>query len=178
MELAAKNNVFWDEVLKMIVSLKERKLLVTGETSNVESTQAVTTTSKIKEIDEGLGVGSSTEEVQHGSMLEPIGNGGLLYVFDVQSSGIRDDGQNETLHVFDEISQSNLSGCFKKSLIAGDANNISWNPMIGGYARNSILVEELKLFRQILIVNVKPLEVSFLVILPTHGHLMTLHIRK
>ncbi|XP_057958292.1 putative pentatricopeptide repeat-containing protein At3g23330 [Malania oleifera] len=55
---------------------------------------------------------------------------------------------------------------------------ISWNSIIAGCVQNAQFDEGLKLFRQMLMANVKPKPVSFSSVMPACAHLTTLHLGK
>ncbi|CAN4091106.1 unnamed protein product [Withania somnifera] len=57
-------------------------------------------------------------------------------------------------------------------------DDVSWNSIIAGCVQNGSFDEGLRLFRQMLAANVKPVEVSFSAILPACAHLTTLHLGK
>ncbi|XP_060181297.1 putative pentatricopeptide repeat-containing protein At3g23330 [Lycium barbarum] len=59
-----------------------------------------------------------------------------------------------------------------------EKDDISWNSIIAGCVQNGTFDEGLRLFRQMLAANVKPVEVSFSAILPACAHLTTLHLGK
>ncbi|KAJ4968358.1 hypothetical protein NE237_015059 [Protea cynaroides] len=55
---------------------------------------------------------------------------------------------------------------------------ISWNSIIAGCVQNGLFDEGLKLFRQMLMANIKPRHVTFSSIMPACAHLTTLHMGK
>ncbi|PSS04029.1 Pentatricopeptide repeat-containing protein [Actinidia chinensis var. chinensis] len=57
-------------------------------------------------------------------------------------------------------------------------DSVSWNSVIAGCVQNGMFDEGLKLFRQMLLANVKPKHVSFSSIMPACAHLTTLHLGK
>ncbi|KAA8521468.1 hypothetical protein F0562_012141 [Nyssa sinensis] len=57
-------------------------------------------------------------------------------------------------------------------------DSVSWNSIIAGCVQNGLFDEGLKLFRQMLMVKIKPRHVSFSSIMPACAHLTTLHLGK
>lgn len=55
---------------------------------------------------------------------------------------------------------------------------ISWNSIIAGLVQNGMFDEGLKLFRKMLILQIKPMAVTFSSIMPACAHLTTLHLGK
>ncbi|XP_074588649.1 putative pentatricopeptide repeat-containing protein At3g23330 [Curcuma longa] len=55
---------------------------------------------------------------------------------------------------------------------------ISWNSIIAGLVQNGMFDEGLKLFRKMLILQIKPMSVTFSSIMPACAHLTTLHLGK
>ncbi|XP_042516686.1 putative pentatricopeptide repeat-containing protein At3g23330 [Macadamia integrifolia] len=55
---------------------------------------------------------------------------------------------------------------------------ISWNSVIAGCVQNGLFDEGFKLFRQMLMANIKPRHVTFSSIMPACAHLTTLHLGK
>lgn len=57
-------------------------------------------------------------------------------------------------------------------------DSVSWNSVIAGCVQNGAFDEGLKLFRQMLVAKIKPVNVSFSSIMPACAHLTTLHLGK
>ncbi|CAH9105244.1 unnamed protein product [Cuscuta epithymum] len=62
--------------------------------------------------------------------------------------------------------------------LLAEKDDVSWNSMISGFIKNGNFDEGLKLFREMLAANIKPLPVSFSSIIPACAHLTTLHLGK
>ncbi|RAL54552.1 hypothetical protein DM860_001680 [Cuscuta australis] len=59
-----------------------------------------------------------------------------------------------------------------------EKDDVSWNSIISGFVQNGRFDEGLKLFREMLAANQRPLPVSFSSIMPACAHLTTLHLGK